>query len=240
MRTNDTQFRCTFEFATRPSRPTLCRHPNPSSPALSKSSKVLGRRPHEPINTGNKSYVQCTKQSNLADVKIKTPACDLLSQLHNRTAHDNDSKHKQILSCMFPSKQRQTMASNHIAPSFNIRRNLIRVLTLIREPVEVTRNVYPLRQHCNSHMRALCNNKTTFMLQLPKDIDKLRLLKTLHNSFRKMKMITMAFTTLIRYVKKMCNNDNIESIKIKSNDRFVFRRDRKRLMEVYEAATLMN
>ena len=49
MRTNDTQFRHTLESAARPSHPTLCRHPNPSSPAPFKSGKVLGRTPHEPI-----------------------------------------------------------------------------------------------------------------------------------------------------------------------------------------------
>ena len=45
MRTNDTQFRHPLESAARPSHPTLCRHPNPSSLAPFKSGKFSDEHP---------------------------------------------------------------------------------------------------------------------------------------------------------------------------------------------------
>ena len=89
--------------------------------------------------TGSKSYVNYTKESNLADLRDKIRNQEFLSQSTAKSSHDNDTKHKQILMHIFPSKEYQTMMcdnNNQLIPS--TRRNVIRMrkACLICDPLE--------------------------------------------------------------------------------------------------------
>ena len=107
-------------------------------------------------------------------------------------------------------------------------------------------------------MHALCSNKLNFIIQHPivcsnkfsinerleifhkaRNVDEVRHWKKLHTSMKNMKMITIGFSTLLRYVKKLKNDDSIESVKIKSDKRFVLRPGKK-WKTVSEETSLMN
>lgn len=63
--------------------------------------------------TGSKSYVNYTKESNLADLRDKIRNQEFLSQSTTKSSHDNDTKHKQMLMHIFPSKEHRTMMCNN-------------------------------------------------------------------------------------------------------------------------------
>ena len=81
---------------------------------LNEAITLVDDKIHQVLHcTGSKSYVNYTKESNLADLRDKIRNQEFLSQSTAKSSHDNDTKHKQMLMHIFPSKEQRTMMCNN-------------------------------------------------------------------------------------------------------------------------------
>ena len=167
-----------------------------------------------------------------------------------------------MLAHNFLSKEYQIIIStnsNHVI--LNMRHNPIRETksSLNCESTGTSNFIFPQREYRNSDVRILCTSKLKFTMQPPKtcsnthainecieifhkarNIDKVRHWMKLHTALREMKITMMVFSTVIECIKKLDACSSVESIKIKSDNRFVLRRGKKRLIDVSKATALMN
>ena len=142
----------------------------------------------------------------------------------------------------------------------------MRPFSIVDDQIHHVLNCTGNKTHVNYNMQLnlfqlhmLCNKKLNFVMQPPKrhsnacsinecmqifhkarNVDKIKSWKKLHNAMKTMKMVTISFNTLLKYIKNADNLDDIESVKITADGRFVMRRGKKSFIDVSETSTLIN
>ena len=121
--------------------------------------------------TGCQTYVNYTKDSNLANTKDKKRNNNFILKSNNMFFNQNNTKFKEMISNMFPSKEIKIFAMPMICNANNIltitRRNQPRKVRLIREPSGINSTIFPRREYHENHMVVICNENLNFILPPP-------------------------------------------------------------------------